>query len=72
MQAIRDDPGLTGAEKLRRIFKVNIVRVTSTHRLPEELPGLDYDLVVSTVPIGGEGIPWVEVSPLLGDDDLPF
>jgi mannitol operon transcriptional antiterminator len=58
------------AEKLRRNFKVNIVAVTSTHRLPEVVSALTYDLVVSTVPVNLEGVCWVKVSPILSDNDL--
>lgn len=58
------------AEQLRSYFNIQIVSVTSVHKLSHILQIHDVDLIVSTIPLTMEDTQWVKVSPFLSDQDI--
>lgn len=57
------------ADNLRDIFNLEIVGVTSSHKLSSLLEQERCDLVISTVDLTGEECRWLKVSPTLEDQD---
>lgn len=58
------------AEQMVNHFNVQIMEVTSRHKLDEALRRNDFDLIVSTVVLDLKDGLWVKVSPMLGDEDV--
>lgn len=64
------------AEKLKNNFKIKIEDITSSHYVksrifikPEEFCK-KYDLIITTTPLIGAPVPWIEVSPILTNEDI--
>lgn len=64
------------AENLKKHFKINVVDVTSSHyvqasmlRSPEDF-SWRCDFIISTTPIIGAPVPWIQVNPVLTSDDI--
>ncbi|RGD74570.1 BglG family transcription antiterminator [Anaerofustis stercorihominis] len=64
------------AEKLKNQFKIKIEDVVSSHYVksrlfikPEEF-SQKYDLIITTTPLMGAPIPWIEVNPILTNEDV--
>ena len=58
------------ADRLLETFNLEIVGVTTIHKLPKVLEENSFDLLISTVPLKLENIRWVNVSPSLEDTDV--
>lgn len=58
------------ADRLLETFNLEIPEVTAIHRLPEVIEADHFDLLISTVPLKLDNIPWVNVSPNLTDSDI--
>ena len=64
------------AENLQKHFKIDIVDVTSSHSVqtsifkhPEDF-AKQCDFIISTIPIIGSPVPWIQVNPILSSDDI--
>lgn len=58
------------AEKLKSNFNIEILKVTSNHKLEETIEKCCYDLIVSTVSLEIPKEKWIKVSPMLKDEDI--
>lgn len=58
------------AEQLKNNYHVRLMAVTSNHKLAEFLRTHECDLIVSTTPLSEVSRPWVQVSPLLTDQNI--
>lgn len=60
------------AERLSKHFKLNILEIISSHKFKEYMQKrqLNCDLIISTIPLIGISIPWIQVNPILSDDDI--
>ncbi|WP_040213224.1 BglG family transcription antiterminator [Clostridium polynesiense] len=60
------------AEKLSKHFKIHILEIISTHKLKEyaEKERLNCDFIISTIPLVGISTPWIQVNPILSEEDL--
>jgi len=57
-------------EKLARNFRIRIIDTVSYFRLPGALEQKKPDLIISTIPLEATNIATVQISPVLGDEDL--
>ncbi len=58
------------SSRLQSVFDVNIVDTIAYHQVKNVLKEKNVDLIVSTVPIGHEGVKTVIVNPLLTEKDI--
>lgn len=58
------------ADRLLETFNLDVTEVTTIHKLPTVLKEKKFDLLISTVPLKSEQVPWVNVSPNLEDIDV--
>lgn len=57
------------ASKLKKSFDVNIILITSSHNIVDSLLKHPCDLILSTVPLKGLQVRWMQVSPTLSQKD---
>ncbi|MCU6746105.1 MULTISPECIES: BglG family transcription antiterminator [Lachnospiraceae] len=58
------------ADRLLETFNLEVVEVTTIHKLPTILKEKKFDLLISTVPLKLEHVNWINVSPILEDIDI--
>ena len=58
------------ANRLSETFNIEILEVSSVHKLPVILKKGEFDLIISTVPLTDKSINHVTVSPSLDDNDI--
>lgn len=60
------------AGRLSKHFKLNILEIISSHKLKKyvDKERLSCDLIISTIPLVNISIPWIQVNPILSDEDI--
>lgn len=58
------------AQRLKMHVQIHIAAITSNHKLSEILEKQDFDLIISTISLEEQKLPWIKVSPMLNESDI--
>ncbi|WP_017531347.1 MULTISPECIES: BglG family transcription antiterminator [Pelosinus] len=58
------------SSRLQQLFQVNIVDVIAYRQIGQILKYQEVDLIITTLPIKCDAVPWVQVNPMLLDKDV--
>lgn len=58
------------AQRLKTHVQIHIAAITSNHKLSEVLEKQDFDLIISTISLEEQRLPWIKVSPMLNESDI--